>query len=105
MIFSKRTAGIVGGLALSLVACQSGPPLSSPGVAGPETIGATVAKLTTEAAALPPLLRRAGRSNTLRRWRSLCRFLRDGCIDPAIVAPISPKPRSATNGRPWLVPP
>lgn len=57
MIFSKRSAGIASGLALSLVACQSGPPLSSPGVAGPETIGATVAKLTTEAAALPPLLR------------------------------------------------
>jgi len=57
MIFSKRTVGIAGGLTLALVACQSGPSVSSPGLAGPETIGATVAKLTNEAAALPPLLR------------------------------------------------
>ncbi len=43
--------------ALSTVACQSAPAPAGSVFAGPETIGATVAKLTAESAALPPLLR------------------------------------------------
>lgn len=42
---------------LSLVACQNGPAPAGSSLAGPETIGKTVAKLTAESAALPPLLR------------------------------------------------
>lgn len=46
--------GFVG--ALGLGGCQTTPATFGPPLAGPETIGATVAKLTAEAAALPPLL-------------------------------------------------
>lgn len=55
MNFARQAALVMA--ALSSVACQSSPGTAGSSLAGPETIGATVAKLTAEATALPPLLR------------------------------------------------
>ena len=56
MKLSVRNAVLAGWL-LSFVGCQSAPAPAATGHPGPETIGATVSRLTAEATALPPLLK------------------------------------------------
>ncbi|MBL8633786.1 MAG: hypothetical protein JNM40_11220 [Myxococcales bacterium] len=56
MNFSVRTAVLTGWLAFGL-GCQSVPTTAATAMPAPETIGATVSRLTSEAAALPPLLK------------------------------------------------